>query len=201
MRRGAPRRLHRQDGDPSRTGRRPSTRSSRRSPRRSPTGTSDRRCLCRRPGAGVVGIDGVMYDRPHLAPRASDRRRVLFIPTDGSRRRTNPIRSGGANSPRVLSNSDDFFSVILRCERSEPRRRWPRRLGRTLRGPLRGHLRVTDQAPGTSSNFRFALSKEIREAERRQTRVSRRSLGASGLVRRRAVPSQPDASRIARRER
>ena len=30
-------------------------------------GTSDRCGICRAPGAGAIGIDGVMYDRPHLA--------------------------------------------------------------------------------------------------------------------------------------
>ncbi|MGA8950876.1 MAG: hypothetical protein WB806_08900, partial [Xanthobacteraceae bacterium] len=35
-----------------------------------------------------------------------------------------------ASGARVMSNSGDFFSVILKRERSEPRRRRPRRLGR-----------------------------------------------------------------------
>jgi len=43
-----------------------------------------------------------------------------------------------------MSNSPRFLSVTLRRERSEPRRATaPWLLGRLLRGPLRGHLRMT----------------------------------------------------------
>ena len=81
-------------------------------------------------------------------------------------------------SRRVLRASDvkqrRLLSRHLRRERSEPRRTRPGRLGHTLRGPLRGHLRVTDQAPWNLQQF-FSISRERkkrREAERRQTRYS-----------------------------
>ena len=63
---GAPRRLHRQDGDPSGAGRRSSTRCSRRRAEAIAKAQAIVAAFAAKPGAGAVGIDGVMYDRPHL---------------------------------------------------------------------------------------------------------------------------------------
>ena len=67
---GAPRRLHRQDGDPSGagSGHQRGVHADRRGDRQ---GARGRRGLRRQPGHGDVGIDGMMYDRPHLDARAS----------------------------------------------------------------------------------------------------------------------------------
>src|SRR5579863_469198 len=78
---------------------------------------------------------------PPLPPTRSALRRTQTRRSSQSERRrvagadATRSRSRGAIGARALSNSGDFFSVILRRERSEPRRRRPRRLGRTHRGP------------------------------------------------------------------
>ena len=63
---GAPRRLHRARWRSIRRRCRSSTRCSRRPPEAIAKAQRGRRGLRGQPGAGVVGIDGVMYDRPHL---------------------------------------------------------------------------------------------------------------------------------------
>ena len=65
MRGGLPRRLYRQDGDPSGAGADHQRGVHAFGEARRACARGDRR-VRRRPGAGVVGIGGVMYDRPHL---------------------------------------------------------------------------------------------------------------------------------------
>ena len=62
-----------------------------------------------------------------------------------------------------MSNSDDYVPVILRRERSEPRRRRPRRLGHTL-----GYASRPPQGDGSgSAEFRCASSGLTRTKEKK----------------------------------
>ena len=67
MRGSLPRRLYRQDGDPSGAGADHQRGVHAERGRRSRSAQSIIDAFAQNPGAGVVGIGGVMYDRPHLA--------------------------------------------------------------------------------------------------------------------------------------